>query len=144
MSVKTPEHLVHGVDGPVVILSSRVAAYLYRHLDLDSYRRDHRGEDPEVDNALISIGAVAAQWHSSATGTKRAAKPELPATLEWLSSTEAAGLLQMTDRGIRKAIAEGHLKATSVTGRWRITRADLAHYKTTRSEGATTWQASMR
>jgi excisionase family DNA binding protein len=132
MTVKTPEHLVHGIDGPVVILSSRVAAYLNRYAGLDAYRSAHRGEDPEVDQALLSIAIVAAQWRSSATGTPQATKPELAANSEWLSTTDAASRLQMTDGGIRKAIREHRLKATTVAGRHRISRTDFEHYRAAR------------
>jgi hypothetical protein len=40
----------------------------------------------------------------------------------------------MTDRAVRKAIAEKRLKATTLDGRYRITHDDLAAYAAQRQE----------
>ncbi|MFF1875708.1 helix-turn-helix domain-containing protein [Kitasatospora herbaricolor] len=49
-----------------------------------------------------------------------------------MSTGQAAQLIQVTDRAIRKAIATGHLQATNADGRWRIHREDLALYREAR------------
>jgi len=121
--------LVAGMSGPVVIMSGRVAAVLLRYADLDRYHLDHRGEDSEVDAALIAMKVVALQWRSTATGTRDAPKAELDGQSEWLSTKQAADALAMTDRAIRKAIRENRLKATTVGRAYRINREQLAHFK---------------
>lgn len=120
--------LVHGVDGPVVIVSSRVCALLSRHAGLDRFRMQERGVDPELDAALLAMHAAAASWRGSRAGTREAPQPE-PVRSLWVTTNDAAGLLQMTDRGIRKAIAEKRLEATRVDDRWRISREDLEHFR---------------
>ncbi|MET3450101.1 helix-turn-helix domain-containing protein [Curtobacterium sp. 1544] len=121
--------LVHGTDGPVVLVSARAAAWLIRYAELDSYHQTHRGEDAEVDQTLIALKVAALSWRNAATGTKSAAKPELTAQLEWLSTKQAADALAMTDRAIRKAIRENRLQATTVGRAYRINREQLAHFK---------------
>lgn len=132
---RPPEHLVHGVDGPVVILSARVCAYLGRYGGLDQFRVSHRGRDGEVDAALQAISAVAKKWRDSATGTKVAgpAEPEPQsgqAETTWMTTTRAGTLLGVTDRAIRKAIQEGRMPGAKRVGKqWQVTRADVEHFR---------------
>lgn len=133
MTIRPPEHLIHGIDGPVVIVTARVCAYLNRYANLNRFREETRGQDAEVDGVLIAFGVAERKWRKSATGTRDAAKPELDPSSTWLSTTQAAGLAGVTDRGIRKAIAQGHLKAENIAGRWRINREDLTHYQANRA-----------
>lgn len=133
MSDRPAQHLVHGTDGPVVILSARVCAYLGRYAALDAFRASHRGSDRETDEALTAMRVAALAWRSSVTGTTEAAKPELAASSKWLSTSETASLLGMTDRGVRTAIADGRLKAENIAGRWRINLENLEHFKAIRS-----------
>lgn len=133
MSARPAEHLIHGVDGPIVIVTGRVAAYLNRYAGLDAYRRANRGADAEVDQALQALRRADLWWRESATGTKKAPEPELDASFEWLSTTQAGTQLGVTDRAIRKAIDEGRLKALRVDDRWRISRTDFEHYRAGRS-----------
>lgn len=120
---------MHGLDGPVVVVSGRVAAWMLRHAGLEAYHLEHRGEDADIDQTLIAMKVAALSWRSTATGTKSAAKPELNAQLEWLSTKQAADALAMTDRAIRKAIRENRLQATMVGRAYRINREQLAHFK---------------
>ncbi|MCA1709456.1 MAG: hypothetical protein LC808_41710 [Actinobacteria bacterium] len=58
MSRRAPvpaEHLVHGLDAPVVLVSGRVAAWLLSRARLDQYHRTHRGDDAEVDQTLLAL-----------------------------------------------------------------------------------------
>lgn len=121
--------LVTGVDGPVVIVSGRVAAFLLRFAELDRYHYGHRGEDVEVDATLVAMKVVALHWRASVTGTQNAAPPELASQSQWLSTKQAADALAMTDRAIRKAIRENRLKANRVGRAYRINREQLAHFK---------------
>lgn len=123
------EHYLHG-DGAVVVVPARVCAYLNSLAGLDEFRRANRGADPEVDAVLVAIRIAEVRWREAATGTREAAKPE-PATdsNQWFSTTQAAGLLKVGDRAIRKAISAGHLPAESIAGRWRINRESIEHYR---------------
>lgn len=126
---RQPAAYVHGVGGPVVVIPARVCAWLERHAELNEVRIRERGADQEVDAVLVAIRLAALTWRTSATGTAVAAKPEANADLnQWLSTTQAADILYITDRAVRLAIKEGRLKATNVDGRWRITREDIAHF----------------
>ena len=131
-SPRTPEHYIHGA-GAVIIVPARICAYLNRYAGLEQFRRDNVGIDPDVDALLIAFRVAELAWRRSVTGTTQAATPELAASSEWLSTTQAAGQLHMTDRGIRTAIAAGRLQADSVAGRWRISREALSHFRQTRT-----------
>lgn len=116
--------------GPIAIIPGRVAAYLERYARLDQFRREHRGHDSEVDEVLTAIHVAAATWrNSSGLGTTPPPRPE-PASpsVQWVTPRTAALKLQMTDRGIRKAIAEKRLRAEKHDGRWRIHLEDIAHF----------------
>lgn len=126
---RPPTAYVHGVDAPVVIIPARVCAWLERHAHLNEVRIRERGYDPEVDAVLVALRLAALAWRATATGTAVAAKPEAPTDLkQWMSTTEAADILYITDRAVRLAIQEDRLKATNVNGRWRITREDIQHF----------------
>jgi len=122
---RPPEHLLHGLDGPVVVLTARVCAYLNRYAGLDEFRINHRGTDPEVDGALVAMRTAQLFWRKTATGTADAPHPE-PGRTSWYTTAQAAVQLRITSRAVRKAIADGRLAATSVDGRWRIDREALA------------------
>ena len=128
---RPPAHLVHGLDGPIVIVSGRVAAWLNRHAGLNQYRIDHRGEDGDVDSTLNALRLAELGWREAATGTKEAAPPE--PQRQWMSTSHAASQMRVGERAIRKAIYEGRLKATkNDQGHWRIRHEDLLHYKANR------------
>ena len=130
MTARPPEHLLHGLDGPAVIVSARAAAWLNRHAGLDQFRTEHRGEDAEVDSVLVAFRIAELKWREAVTGTKEAAPAEQKR--EWMSTTQAATQTQVGGRAIRKAIERNRLKATWVDGRWRIRHEDLAHYQANR------------
>ncbi|WP_138999465.1 helix-turn-helix domain-containing protein [Rhodococcus zopfii] len=130
------EHYLHG-DGHVVIVPARVAAWLERRVALNRVRIDARGLDPEIDAVLGALRISALVWRSAATGTEDTTPPEPDATSnQWMSTTQAAIHLGITDRAVRKAIATGTLNAENTGGRWRIHRDDIAHYRATRPTGA--------
>jgi excisionase family DNA binding protein len=130
---RPPEHYVHGLDGPVVVVPARVAAWLCQRAQLDRIRADIRGLDPEVDSVLVALTVAAMQWRTSATGSTQAPEPEAAAQSPWVSSTQAADLLGITARAVRLAIGEQRLPAEQVDGRWRIAREDVEHYRASRS-----------
>jgi excisionase family DNA binding protein len=130
---RPPAAYIHGVAGPCVILPARIAAWLESHAEINQIRLEARGVDPEVDAVLNAIRVAAMAWRTSATGTPHAAEPEEMSESLWMSTTTAADKLDMTDRGIRQAIRENRLRATNVSGRWRINEEDLEHYRTARA-----------
>lgn len=126
---RPPEAYVHGVGAPVVVVPGRVCAWLERHARLNEVRIENRGVDAEVDAVLVALRLAALSWRTSATGTPVAAKPEATADLnQWLSTTQAADILYITDRAVRLAISEKRLPATQVNGRYRIAREDIKHF----------------
>lgn len=126
---RSARELIHGTNGPVVIVSGRVAAWMLRYAELEHYHADYRGLDAEIDQTLIALKVAALSWRSSATGMRDAAIPELSPGLQWLSTKQAADALAMTDRAIRKAIRENRLQATTIGRAYRINREQLAHFK---------------
>lgn len=126
---RSPAAYIHCVGAPVVVIPARVCAWLERHARLNEVRIRERGSDPEVDAVLVALRLAALTWRTTATGTPVAAKPEPASELnQWLSTTQAADILYITDRAVRLAISEKRLPATFVNGRWRITREDTQHF----------------
>lgn len=118
----------------VVMVPGRVAAWLESRCNLHDVRIMSRGLDPEVTNVLTALYLAGLEWRSAATGTREPPSAEPPAASSaWVSSTTAAGLLGITDRAVRKAIADGRLDATRVANSWRITRESVEHYRARRS-----------
>lgn len=126
---RPPAAYVHGVGAPVVVIPARVCAWLERHAGLNEVRIRERGSDAEVDAVLVAVRLAALTWRTTATGSPLAAKPEAPTDLnQWLSTSQAADIIYITDRAVRLAIREGRLPATLLNGRWRITREDIQHF----------------
>lgn len=121
-----------GNGGPVVVVTSRVADYLTRHAGLGQFRVEHRGEDAEIDAALLAIAVVGKSWRGSAVGTAGRNPSEPAPVSEWVSTAGAAARLGLTSRAVVKAIAEGRLKAMKAGTQWRIHRADLEHFRAQR------------
>ncbi|WP_380161560.1 helix-turn-helix domain-containing protein [Kineococcus sp. R86509] len=93
---------------------------------------DIRGADPEVDAVLVAVHLAALTWRT-ATGSDPRNTEEQPAEFPDMSTRVAADTLGITERGVRQAITRGHLHATRVDGRWRITRENLAHFQAART-----------
>lgn len=126
-------HLL-GADGPAVLVPARVAAILERHAGLTDLRVRTRGIDPEASAVLEALRFAAMSWRSSATGTTDDTEPE-PAqdSEQWLTTGQAAELVGVTARAIRKAVTEGRLSASKVGNHNRISREDLEHYRAARA-----------
>lgn len=110
---------------PVVVIDARTCAWLERYAKLTSLRVQVRGTDRQISKQLEEVREAAMAWRSSATGTEEDTKPELTPQSEWLSTGKAADILHITDRAVRKAIAEDRLPATQIAGRYRISREDI-------------------
>lgn len=128
---------LHGLHGPVCLVSGRVADWLLTRTELDRLRKEHRGADPEVDAQLLALTHVALAYRTSdstsAVGSSVAPEPEAVPQSSWVGTAQAADLLGITDRAIRLAIDEHRLPAEKVDGRWRITREDVEHYAAARA-----------
>ncbi|MFE2110368.1 helix-turn-helix domain-containing protein [Kitasatospora sp. NPDC059463] len=128
---RTPAAYIHGLDGPVVLIPARIAAWLDRHADLAQLRIQHRGSDPELDAVLVALRTAALAWRTAATGTPQRQQPApLP---KWLGTTAAADHLGLAPRTIRLACETGALPARQIDGRWRIALEDLQHYRAARA-----------
>ncbi|MUL39709.1 helix-turn-helix domain-containing protein [Streptomonospora sp. PA3] len=130
---RPPSAYVHGVEAPVAIVPGRVAARLDALMNLRRLRLDVRGHDPELDAVLVALGTAAAAWRATATGSTDPPEPEAAPSCAWLSTSQAAEALGISDRAVRLAIAQGRLDARSVAGRWRINRDDVEHYRAART-----------
>ncbi|MGY1452664.1 helix-turn-helix domain-containing protein [Streptomyces sp. SS8] len=115
---------------------ARVCALLDLLARLDRVRVQVRGRDPELDAVLCAIRDAGRHWRATATGSPVAEQPEAGPRSPWLSTTEAAGLLGITDRAVRLAIASGRLDAENIGGRWRVSREAVAHYQAARQQRA--------
>ncbi|MFE5293003.1 helix-turn-helix domain-containing protein [Isoptericola sp. NPDC056618] len=125
---------VIGIEGPAVVVPARVAAWLDARANLSALRMKSRGADPEVDDVLLGLRVAALAWRTSATGSAVDPEPEVPReSSQWLSTGQAANLLGITDRAVRLAIREGRLVAEQVAGRYRISRANVEHYRAARA-----------
>jgi excisionase family DNA binding protein len=129
---RPPEHYIHA-GGDVVVVPARVAALLLRHARIDQLRTQLRGADAELDSVLVALTVAALHWRTSATGSEIAPTPEARAQSPWMSTTQAAEHLGITDRAVRLAISERRLAAEQVDGRWRISREDVEHYRAARA-----------
>lgn len=133
------EHLVHGLDGPVVLVSGRVAAWLLSRAQLAEYHTQHRGADAEVDQVLVALKLAALAWRERNVGgtdhgTRAADTPVRTApSPTWLTTMAAARALGIGARAIRKAIGARRLPATWAGGQWWIDPEDVAHYRTQRA-----------
>lgn len=137
-SIRTPEAYLACVSIP-----PRIADILDRRLGLDTIRKQIRGEDAEVDAVLMAIrlagcafrnGQTAHLAARSACGTDvvKPAEPESESG-RGIGTSTAAEILGVTDRAVRKAIAENRLPAVlDDGGRWRINRDDLMQYRAER------------
>ncbi|WP_396939601.1 helix-turn-helix domain-containing protein [Mycolicibacterium sp.] len=139
--VRPAEHLVFGLSGPAVVVDGRVCAILSRVLKLDRLRMEVRGQDPQLDQTLVAIRLAAIASRSSAPGTTSAPQSEPVSGSrgqlnDTVNTSTAATILGITDRAIRKSIAEKRLPATKIDGRYRINREDLATFQAT-ATGAT-------
>lgn len=131
------EHLIHGLDGPVVLVSGRVAARLLR-AGLSEYHRQHRGDDPEVDQTIIGMKLAALAWRERISGTDRGTTaadtpPRAAPSPAWLTTTATARVVGITARAVVKAIAAGRLPAQWSAGRWWISPEDVGHYRARRA-----------
>ena len=136
MTARPPEHLVFGLNGPEAVVTGRAAAVLLARTNLGEYSRNHRGDDPEVDSALVALKLAAAGWRERVAdrGNSLASPPSAPAaSTQWLSTSQAAERLGCRPRTVRWAITEGRLPAVWMGGCWWLNPEDVEHYRCRRA-----------
>jgi excisionase family DNA binding protein len=113
-------------DGSVIV-PPRIAAWLERRARVTADLRIRlRGVDPDAYAVLAALHLAALYDSSSDCGTKvGAGQPTTTESETWLTTSEAAKQADVTDRCVRKWIAEGRLPATRQGGRWLIHRKAL-------------------
>jgi len=133
-SLRPAEHLIHGLDGPLVVIDGAVCAMLDRLLRLDQIGRKYRGQNEQFDQSLMAIRlAGVAHTQRSGSGQDSAPQPDVPPHSvrqhnQTVSTRQAAAILGITDRSVRRAINQKRLPATCLDGRYRITPDDLKTY----------------
>lgn len=139
--VRPPAAYIHGGDGPGVFVPGRIAAVLTQRARLNDLRLTLRGLDPEVDAVLEAIVLTAVEWRRSrgvgaVNGTELEKRISGPSG-SFLTTADAAELLDMSVTGVRKAVRDGRLPAVRVADVWLIDREDVEHFRSTRSNGGT-------
>ena len=130
MPAKAPDAYFHGDEGPVVIVTAHVAAYLSRRMPLDRLRGDARDmRDAEVYHVLNALRRAALTYESALAAPAPVIQQEPRDQERMLSSSQAGALLHLTARGVRDACEKGRLEAQQVDGRWQITRAAVRRYR---------------
>jgi len=111
-------------DGSVIV-SPRIARWLEQQADMTADRRIRlRDTDPEAYVVLAALHLAACR---SDCGTNHAAAQGVSADSNmWVSTSEAAEALGVTDRCVRKRCKTGQLPAVRTGGRWLINRTTLA------------------
>lgn len=121
------------VDEPYVMVPARVAALMETRAGVRRLRVQLRGLDPEASAVLEDIRYAALAWHGSAVGTDVYESPEPQPKSELVTPSQAADLIGITVRAIRKALTEGRLSGNKVGGVWQIRREDVEHYRAARA-----------
>ena len=126
-------------DGPVVVVSGRVAARLYR--PLGQLIREARDRGERIDEEVLATAkAIESAGRSYAAGrvmaTSDLGPPPLPTADvtssstpgEWLSTSAVADRLGCTERHVVRLIAEGHLASTRIGVAHLVEPSELARY----------------
>lgn len=107
-------------DGSVMV-PPRIAQWLEAKAGLTADRRINlRTTDPDAYEVLAALH-LSALCHRSGSGTETAAtQADSQESGSWITTVAAAAQLGVTDRCIRKWIAQGRIPATRHGGRWLI------------------------
>jgi excisionase family DNA binding protein len=118
--------------GPGVLVPIRIAAMLNAYLK--PLRIKMRGHDSELDQVLLDFARIAMTFDSSERGTIDAPTPEPRRDLsEWVTTSIAADIIGITERAVRRAIAERRISAQKLSGGWCLTRQDVEQFRAART-----------
>jgi excisionase family DNA binding protein len=137
--IRPAEHLVHGINGPFVVIDGQVCAILDQLLSLDKVYRHHRGRNEQFDQSLTAIRlAAAAYTQKSCRGPDPAPQPDIASHSQrqhntTVSTSQAATMLGITDRSVRRLIQQKRLPATCFDGRYRLHPDDVKNYRGART-----------
>jgi excisionase family DNA binding protein len=96
---------------------------------LDTWRRQHRGDDPEVDTALVALTLAAIEYRNRLYGNGHRQAPITVTDASCaLTTARAADRLGCSQRTITRAIHTGRLTARRVGWIWLIDPEQLQHY----------------
>src|SRR4051794_30323235 len=121
-------------DLPAVVVSARIARAIDRQLS--SWRIDVRGLDPELDVALRALHDAGLAWRArrdqlvagSGGVDARGSEHGRSEHRDGIAVPEAADLLGLGHRAVRKAALEGRLPGSLVDGQWRFDRREVEAY----------------
>ena len=130
--LRMADQLIHNLGGVKIIVldattCSHLQAWAVRELRVRA-----RDRDLQLYEVMKAIWDLADEM--SSLGRKLAPKPDTTASSgsdkPTVSTTQAAEILGIDDRSVRRAIDENRLAATKPDGiRWRITLDELDRYK---------------
>lgn len=122
----------HLTDNYCAIITPRIARWLEDNVGMTADRRALlRWTDPE---AYISLMALHLSALRSESGTKDAVpQPDRAQSPLWMSTGEAANLLNVTDRCVRNWCRTGRLQAQHIGARWLVDPTSVNHEHTTRT-----------
>lgn len=126
---RSAESLVHGLDGPVVVVSARIAAVLTAPEVLGTWRRAHRGDDAELDQVLVALTVAGIEYRNrlAGRGQERAPITVTDASLA-MTTAQAADRLSCSPRTVIRAIRDRKLAAHRVGHMWLVAHEDIEHY----------------
>lgn len=111
----------HITSDGAVIIPPRIAHWLDKQSGMTADRRINlRRSDPEAYIALAALHLAAERSESGTELTAEQDKTQQSDT--WMSTSEAAKALGVTDRCVRKRCATGQLDAVMSGGRWLVNR----------------------
>lgn len=121
---------MHGVAVP-----ARVAAVLLRTTNLGRYAAAHYSEDPEVDAVVEALQLAAAHWRQASESGRLLSNVDTGRARfdQHLTAAQAAELIGISERSVRRAITENRLPASSLGGRWVLDAEDVEHYRARRT-----------
>jgi excisionase family DNA binding protein len=121
-----PQASKHVTADGAVIVPPRIAHWLETKAGITADWRDHLRDTDLVAHQVMAALHWAATQHRSGIGTNSpVAQRKRAESNVWLSTTEAARELRVTDRCVRKWISAGRLHATMSGARWLINRNDI-------------------
>lgn len=124
---------VLGLEGAVVVVPERIAAWLDRHAGLTALRLEHRGSDPEVDQVLLALAVASANWRTAAVGKDPRQEVAVEPQSSWLTAAEIADRLGISSRTVRWACQTGRLPAERVGSQWQVSRTEYEQYRASRA-----------